>query len=117
MKAAVYNRYGPPEVVQIKDVEKPVPKENQVLVRIQATTVSAADWRMRRAVPFIVRFISGFWRPKKIQILGMEFAGKVESVGKAVIRFGEGTRYLDRPGSSSARTPSMYVWMKMPYWR
>lgn len=98
MKAAVYNRYGPPEVVLIKDVEKPVPKENQVLVRIQATTVSAADWRMRRAVPFIVRFITGFWRPKKIQILGMEFAGKVESVGKAVIRFGEGNQVFGSTG-------------------
>ncbi len=98
MKAAVYRRYGPPEVVQIKDVEKPIPNENQVLVRIHATTVSAADWRMRRAVPFIVRFITGFWRPKKIQVLGMEFAGKIESVGKAVTRFGEGDQVFGSTG-------------------
>ena len=90
MKAAVYCRYGPPEVVQIKDVEKPLPADNQVLVRIQATTVSAADWRMRRAVPFIVRFMTGLWAPKKIRILGMEFAGTVESVGRTVTRFREG---------------------------
>ena len=90
MKAAVYRRYGPPEVLQIEDVEKPVPNDSQVLIRIHATTVSAADWRMRRAVPFIVRFMTGFWRPKKIQILGMEFSGTVESVGRAVTRFGEG---------------------------
>ena len=61
--------------MQIEDVEKPIPKDNQVLVRIHATTVSAGDWRMRSAVPFIVRFMTGFWGPKKIQVLGMEFAG------------------------------------------
>ncbi len=98
MKAAVYRRYGPPEVVQIEDVEKPAPKDNQVLIRIHATTVSAADWRMRRAVPFIVRFWTGFWRPKKIQILGMEFSGRVEAVGGAVTRFGEGDEVFGSTG-------------------
>ena len=118
MKAAVYRRYGPPEVLQIEDVEKPVPNDSQVLIRIHATTVSAADWRMRRAVPFIVRFMTGFWRPKKIQILGMEFSGTVESVGQGrdALRRGR-SRYLDRPGSSSARMPSTYACLRMRYWR
>jgi NADPH:quinone reductase-like Zn-dependent oxidoreductase len=98
MKAAVYSRYGPPEVVEIKDVEKPVPSDRQVLVRVHATTVAAADWRMRRAVPFLVRFMTGFWRPTRIRILGMEFAGEVESVGAAVTRFREGDQVFGSTG-------------------
>src|SRR5579863_4994498 len=90
MKAAVITRYGPPEVVQVREVGRPTPKDNEVLVRVCASTVCAADWRIRKADPFIVRLFAGLMGPTKIRIGGMELAGTVESVGKQVTRFAPG---------------------------
>jgi len=90
MKAAVITRYGPPDVVQVREVGRPTPKDNEVLVRVRASTVCAADWRIRKADPFIVRFMVGLLRPTKIRIGGMELAGTVESAGKSVTRFAPG---------------------------
>jgi len=98
MKAAVYTRYGPPDVLEIKDVEKPVPADNEVLVRVHATTVCAADWRMRKADPFLIRLMNGLSAPKKIHVLGIEFAGRIESVGRAVTRFREGDEVFGATG-------------------
>jgi NADPH:quinone reductase-like Zn-dependent oxidoreductase len=98
LKAAVYRSYGPPEMVRIEDVEKPVPAANEVLVRIDATTVCAADWRFRKAEPFFIRLMNGVWRPKKVQILGMEFAGTVESLGSGVTGFAPGEHVFGATG-------------------
>ena len=91
MKAAVRDRYGPPEVLRIEEVERPVPKDDEVLVRIRATTVTRTDVHMCAAKPFFWRFMLGLRRPKA-RILGLEFAGEVEAVGSAVTRFQVGDR-------------------------
>lgn len=89
MKAIVYTHYGPPEVLQLKDVVKPTPKDNEVLVKIFATTVNRTDCGFRRPEYFIVRIISGLFKPKR-QTLGSEFAGEIETIGKAVQTFKAG---------------------------
>jgi len=89
MKAVVYDRYGPPEVQRLEDVERPVPRDDEVLVRIHATTVTRTDCGVREGKPFLVRFFFGLRRPKQ-RILGTELAGEVEAVGAAVKEFAVG---------------------------
>lgn len=91
MKAAVYTRYGSPEVVRITEIDKPEPKDNEVLVKVVASTVNRTDSGFRSAQYFVSRFWSGLFRPK-IRILGCEFAGIVEGTGKSVTRFRKGDK-------------------------
>ena len=86
MKAAVYTQYGQPTVLRVKEVEKPMPGHNEILIRIVATAVNSGDVRLRKADPFAVRFIFGLLKPK-IHILGTVFSGEVESVGNDVTNF------------------------------
>lgn len=90
MKAAVYTRYGPPEVLEVKEVEKPTPKPGEVLVRVHATTLNRTDCGFRKPeYGFIIRPIHGFFKPRK-KVLGTEFAGEVEAVGAGVTSFKPG---------------------------
>ncbi len=100
MKAVVYDRYGPPEVLRIADVERPVAKEDEVLVRIHATTVTRTDTGLRSAEFFISRFVTGLLRPKQ-KILGLELAGEVEAVGSGVTEFEAGDHVFGVTGNGA----------------
>ncbi len=89
MKAAVYTRYGGPEVVQITEVGKPVPKDNEVLIRVRAASVNPLDWHFVRGTPYILRLGAGLRKPK-ITRLGADVAGQVEAVGRNVTQFKPG---------------------------
>ena len=90
MKAAVYSQYGPPDVVQIRDVEKPVPKDNEVLIKVRAASVNPYDWHFMRGEPYPVRIAAGGLRKPKDTRLGADVAGEVEAVGRNVTQFKPG---------------------------
>jgi NADPH:quinone reductase-like Zn-dependent oxidoreductase len=106
VKAAVCTRYGPPEVVRITEVDKPEASENELLVKVDATTVNRTDCGYRAAKPFILRFFTGLRRPKPSRrVLGTEFAGVVEAVGSSVISFAVGDKvfgYVEGPFGAHA---------------
>ena len=89
MKAIVFERYGPPEVLQLREIPTPSPGERQVLLRIRAASVNAADWHIMRADPFFARLAVGLLRPR-FGVLGTDVAGRVEAVGAAVTKFAPG---------------------------
>ena len=91
MRAVVYDRYGPPEVLRLEEVERPTPKDDELLVKVHAATVSRTDTGLRSADLFASRLVTGLLRPKR-RILGSDFAGEVEAVGAAATEFAVGDR-------------------------
>ena len=103
MKVIVWTKYGPPDVLQLKEMERPVPKEDEILIKIHATSITAGDCEMRRlelplGLSFPVRIYAGLLRPKRITILGQELAGEVEEVGKNVKSYKEGDQIFGTTG-------------------
>jgi NADPH:quinone reductase-like Zn-dependent oxidoreductase len=90
MKAIVYTKYGPPDVLNLEEVQKPTPKDDEVLVKVHAASANAADWHLMRADPFLVRLMGfGLLKPKN-GLLGADIAGRVEAVGRNVTQFQPG---------------------------
>jgi NADPH:quinone reductase-like Zn-dependent oxidoreductase len=103
MKAIVWTKYGSPDVLQLKEIAKPIPKANEVLVKIYATTVTAGDCEARNLkMPILIRLpmrmYVGFRKPKRITILGQELAGEIEAIGKDVKRFRVGDQVFGTTG-------------------
>jgi len=104
MKAIVHTKYGPPDELQLLEVEKPVPGNNEVLIKIHATTVTTTDCNARnftfvpKSFMFFARMVFGFKKPK-IKILGIDLAGEIEAVGKDVKLFKAGDQVFGSPGT------------------
>ncbi|RKX38046.1 MAG: NAD(P)-dependent alcohol dehydrogenase [Verrucomicrobia bacterium] len=102
MKAIIYTQYGPPDVLELKEIDKPAPSDDEILVKVYATTVNRTDSATIRAIPFFARIITGLFKPKK-QTPGTEFAGEIEEIGKDVTSLKVGDRVFgfDDQGSGA----------------
>ena len=116
MKAIVYSSYGPPDVLRLEDIPKPAPGDDDVVMRVRASTVNPADWHFMRGTPYLIRLMSGLRKPKITQ-LGIDVAGEVEVVGRNVTQFKPGdhvfgwchgafAEYAKIPASSIVTTPT-----------
>lgn len=111
MKAVIYRKYGSPDVLQLEDIEKPVPNDTEVLIKVYATSVSPIDWHFRSGSPFLARKMAGGFLKPKIEILGFDVAGEIESVGIKVQRLKEGEQVYGRvpPGFNGANAEYVCV--------
>jgi NADPH:quinone reductase-like Zn-dependent oxidoreductase len=109
MKAIVYKKYGSPDVLQLQEVEKPAPKDDEVLIKVHAASVNSRDWRLMRANPFFIRLMAGGLLKPKNPILGADMAGRVEVVGGNVKQFQPGDEVFGVLSRYGGRTFAEYV--------
>lgn len=114
MKAIIHHKYGNPEVVQLQELPKPLPKENEVLIKIHASTVNRTDCGFRQGKPYIVRFFSGLFTPNR-KVLGSELAGVIEAVGKDVKTFKVGDAVFGLVDNDQFGTHAEYICMPEDY--
>ena len=117
MKAIICPRYGSPDVLQLWEVEKPIPRQDEAMIQIHAASLNSRDFRMLRAKPIFMRLMPGvFFRPKN-KILGGDFAGRVEEIGRGVTQFKPGDEVFGFLPNSTGRgtLPSMYVPVRTLY--
>jgi len=111
MKAAIRSKYGPPKVLSVQEVETPTPKDNEVLIRIHATTVNRSDCHVLRGMPFAMRFFTGLFKPR-YATTGSDFAGQIEAVGKDVKTFRVGDRVMGFNGGFGCGSHAQYLTRK-----
>ena len=111
MRASVHDRYGPPDVQRIEEVARPVPKDDEVLVKIHATTVTRSDTGIRAATPVLIRLFFGLRRPKQ-RILGTELAGEIEAIGAAVTKFAVGDQVFGSTSSFQSGAHAEFIAMR-----
>jgi len=109
MKAIVYKKYGPPDVLQLKEVEKPAPNDDEVLIRVYAASVNSRDWRLMRANPFFVRLMTGGLLKPKHSILGADAAGRIEAAGSNIRQFRLGDEVFGDLSRDGGGTFAEYV--------
>jgi NADPH:quinone reductase-like Zn-dependent oxidoreductase len=113
MKTIVYRKYGPPDVLQLEDVAKPVPQDDEILIRVHAASINSRDWRLMRANPFFLRLmVGGLLKPKNPLILGADVAGQVEVVGSNVGQFQPGDEVFGCVSTDDRGTFAEYVCVK-----
>ena len=114
MKGMVFDTYGPPEVLELRDIDKPVPRGDQVLVRIRAGGLNPADWHFMRGHPYFVRLLTGLRKPRKTTIIGSDMAGQVEAVGSNVTRFHPGDEVFAEVGTAAGAQGSCAEYINLP---
>ena len=116
MKAIVYTKYGSPDVLKLKEVEKPTPKDDEVLVEVHAASANPADWHLMRGEPFLARLANGLLKPKNPR-LGADIAGRVEAVGGNVTQFQVGDDVFGDMPFNALGSFAEYVCAREERWR